>query len=108
MQESQTKLSLLDLESMTAVDLKTLLEELTILNNSQGWAHYHNLLLNQIELRKNNVCFTACKSIDAAMAQEFDKGEISGIYQNANLLEVLIEAVENAIENKSKEVLDNV
>jgi hypothetical protein len=42
------------------------------------------------------------------MAQEFDKGEISGIYQNANLLEVLIEAVENAIENKSKEVLDNV
>ena len=70
------------------------------LGNSAGWDLYRNYLMVQIEGRKNTVFFTPCKSHDENLAQEFMKGEGSGIYQTCTLIGLLIEALDEEINSR--------
>jgi len=57
-----------------------------------------------MEQRKITVAFTPLGSMDEVLSQEFQKGEISGIYQTAFLLPVTINAFETEIaERKAKQ-----
>lgn len=88
------------LEELTVDDLKTRRTELTNLSNSQGWVLYRSVLEAQLETRKRTVFHTPCKSIDETLAQEFLKGEGSGIYQTMTLIELLVEALDEELNSR--------
>lgn len=98
--EEQAQSLLGRLEELTVDDLKTRQQELTSLNNSVGWALYRSVLDAQLETRKRTVFHTPCKSIDETLAQEFLKGEGSGIYQTMTLIELLIEALDEELNSR--------
>lgn len=50
--------------------------------------------MHQIEVRKNNIVYTPCKSTDSFLGVEFQKGEISGIYTAIHIPEPIIEALQ--------------
>ena len=91
------------LDQLTKEDLSTLRRALTSLSNFPEWDQYLEFLKRQIEVRKNNVCFTPIQSLDEAIAAEYQKGEISGLYLTANLLPLTIEAITAEIEEKKKD-----
>ena len=76
------------------------------LSNSAGWDLYREVLQRQVETRKNTICYSQCDTVDKALAQEYDKGEISGIYLTANLLELQIEALDHEIASKNENEID--
>lgn len=50
----------------------------------------------------NNVCFSQLNEPADVYKQEFQKGEISGLYLTANFLPLTIEAVKEEIDDKAK------
>lgn len=59
------------------------------LSNSEGWAVLCRYAARQSEVRTRNVVHTPCVSMEAVFEQEYEKGEISGIFLIMNLPEVL-------------------
>ena len=88
------------LEGQTLSELQTLHKGLTSLNSLPEWDLYREFLQTQIESRKNNIAFTPLATVDGTLAQEFAKGEISGIFQSAFLLTVTIEAYAAEIKDR--------
>jgi len=60
--------------------------------------------MRQMEFRKNILAFTPLATMDAALTQEFTKGEISGMYQTVFLLPVTIEALAAEIAERQKKI----
>ena len=73
------------------------------LSSSPGWDLYRNILQVQIETRRNTICFTPLKTMEEGLQQEYQKGEISGIYLAGNLHELILEALDAEITAKRDE-----
>lgn len=71
--------------------------ELSNLAKSEGWALYLEVLREQIETRKNDICFSEVDSVFMVLQQEYRKGEVSGIYMAQNLMDQMIEDLGAAI-----------
>lgn len=92
----------------TMDELKQELRELTSLRKSQGWDRYRKLLEAQLESRKATIVHTPLKRESDVWAQEYLKGELSGIYQTLTLLGFTIESLEAEIQDrKENEGIDN-
>ena len=84
-------------EKVTLEGLRKLLHDLQMLVKSPGWARQAELVDMQVDLRKNQIVSEPCKSLDDTLAQEYMKGEVSGMALFARMPFIEIEAVEQAI-----------
>lgn len=64
---------------------------------SPGWAHLVERLEGQTKVRMGNVVHTPCKNMEAVFEQEYEKGEIAGMYTAMRLPEVLTETLKEDI-----------
>lgn len=76
---------------------------LTNLSKSPGWDLYLKILQAQIDTRKNNIVFTPLAGLDESLQQEYQKGEVSGIYLAGNLNELILNALNAEISDKQTE-----
>jgi len=67
------------------------------LSSLPEWDLYREILRNQIETRKNTIAFQPLASMEQALQQEYQKGEVSGIYLTMNMLDLTIEALDQEI-----------
>ena len=77
--------------------------ELTNLVNSRGWDLYRKYLEGQVASRQAGYFLPVTNGIDGVLAQEFAKGEGSGIYTVMHLLPFLLAAIEEETEDRKKQ-----
>ena len=70
--------------------LRQVIQDLSNLLKSRGWELLVKRVEGQIRTREIRVVHTPCASMEAVFEQEYQKGEISGMYNVLKLPEVLI------------------
>ena len=73
------------------------MSDLSNLVKSRGWARLVERLEGQCKTREINVVHTPCKNMEAVFEQEYQKGELSGMYLAVKLPLVLIETYKEDI-----------
>ena len=76
---------------------------LTSLKEHTGWTYFLAIADAQLETRKQHLFLTPLPGLDATFAQEFEKGEISGIAFMRHFIDSRIETLTEEIEQRLSE-----
>lgn len=71
---------------------------------SQGWADLLKFMEQQVRIREQNVIHMPCANMEAVFEQEYEKGEISGIFQVLNMPGEMIKRLEGDIKTREAEL----
>lgn len=85
-------------------ELREAILDLSNLLKSRGWDRLVNMLNRQCRVREQNVVYKPCKNMEAVFEQEYEKGEISGIYQAINLASVAIEDFKASVKTQEEKL----
>jgi len=81
-------------------NMRQVTSDLSSLLKSRGWAALLRYMEAQAAIREKNVIHTPCSSMEAVFEQEYEKGEISGIFNFANMPRKVIEDFSEEIKRR--------
>jgi hypothetical protein len=87
-------------------ELQEELSELRRLKTFPGFAWLLKVAEDQVKSRTEVIILTPLSGVDAALEQEYKKGEISGIKLFSELVDIRIDELERDIEQRIKETGD--
>lgn len=83
--------------SSEVAELREKIREIKVLIDSPIWKQYSDLVESQCNGRVDQMILTPLSGFDAALAQEYAKGEIAGMRLALQVLPQLIEDTETAM-----------
>lgn len=86
------------LEDDDVIQAPDILAQLQALEQSPGWKLISNILDKQVQMRLNAIVSQPLKSLDAALEQEYAKGEAEQLITLRGLPTVLIEELQQTVQ----------